>query len=58
MATILTVSIVNANNNNNKHKRKQKKTVVVTPAPCITHATIAGQAVNRVAWQSQQHHLQ
>jgi hypothetical protein len=51
-ATIVTISMANANNNN-KRKQQQKNTATMTRAPHVTHTTIAGQAANRVAWQSQ-----
>jgi hypothetical protein len=43
---------------NNKTYKKEfasrtKKKAVMTPMPRVTRPTIAGQAANRVAWQSQ-----
>jgi hypothetical protein len=51
-ATIVAVNMANANNNN-KRKQQQKNKAIVTRMPRIMHATIAGQAANQVAWQSQ-----
>jgi hypothetical protein len=46
-ATIVTISMANGNNNNNnKRKQQQKNKAVVTRMPCVTRATIAGQAAN------------
>ncbi len=58
MATIIIVSMANTNNKNNKRKHHKKITAAMTRAPHVTHAMIAGQAVNWVAWQSQWHRLQ
>jgi hypothetical protein len=43
-ATIVTISVADANNNNIKNK------AIVTRTPCVMHATIAGQAANEVTW--------
>jgi hypothetical protein len=54
MATIVTVSMANANKNNNKRKQQKKqKSRRDTRMPSITCAIIAGQVANRVAWQSE-----
>jgi hypothetical protein len=45
-----------ANNNNNLQtatKQTKKHTAAMARAPRLTRATIAGQAANQVAWQSQ-----
>jgi hypothetical protein len=46
MATIIIVSMANTNNKNNKRKHHKKITAAMTRAPHVTHAMIAGQAVN------------
>ncbi len=52
-------AIKHANNNNNSQAATAaKNTATVTHAPRIMRATIAGQAANRVAWQSQWHRPQ
>jgi hypothetical protein len=42
----------------NSNQTTTKNQAVMTRTPCITRATIAGQAANWVAWQSRWHHLQ
>ncbi len=38
-----------------KNCRQNKNKAIMTHTPCVTRATIAGQAVNRNTWQSQWH---
>jgi hypothetical protein len=38
-----------------KQQQQQKNTAAVARAPHVTHAMIAGQTANQVAWQSQGH---
>jgi hypothetical protein len=52
-ATLIRATKCTNNNNNLQTATKQKNTATMTHAPRVMRATITGQAVKQVAWQSQ-----